>query len=250
MTSTHLVAAIALALGFPLLLIAAEPSPPEGFTAIFNGRDLAGWFGLNPHAVGKLAGDKREANLKQQREDFAKHWRVENGELVNDGTGPYATTEKDYGDIELLIEYKTVPKADSGIYLRGTPQVQIWDINQLSDPKRPDRNPNRGSGGLFNNTPKSPGRDPLVVADKPFGEWNAFRIQQIGARTWVWLNDKPVVEDAAMENFWDRTKPLAEKGPIMLQTHGGQIRWRNIFVREIPAEESARLAPPVKPVRS
>ena len=184
---------------------------------------------------------KREANLKQQREDFSKHWHVENGELVNVGTGPYATTDADFGDVELHVEYKTVPKADSGIYLRGTPQVQIWDNTQLFDPQRPDRKPHLGSGGLFNNTPGALGRDPLVVADRPFGEWNAFRIRQIGARTWVWLNDKVVVDGAVMENFWDRTKPLPEKGPIMLQTHGGEIRWRNIFVREIPADEAARI---------
>ena len=101
--------------------------------------------------------------------------------MVNDGTGPYATTEAEFGDIELRIEYKTVPKADSGIYLRGTPQVQIWDWNQVFDPKNPTRKPHLGSGGLFNNTPGAPGRDPLVLADKPFGEWNQFRIRQIGA---------------------------------------------------------------------
>lgn len=220
---------------------AAEPTPPTGFRAIFNGKDLTGWYGLNPHLVGKLEGEQKEANLKKQREEFPSHWRVENSELVNDGTGPYATTDQEFGDIELLIEYKTVPKADSGIYLRGSPQVQIWDINQPSEARRPDRNPNLGSGGLFNNTPRSPGRDPLVVADKPFGEWNSFRIKQVGSRTWVWLNDKLVVDGAVMENYWDRKQPLPPKGPIMLQTHGGEIRWRNIFVREIPAAEAEKL---------
>jgi hypothetical protein len=220
---------------------AAEPAPPDGFRVLFNGRDLSGWYGLNPHPVAKLEGDKREAALREQRDAFASHWRVEDGELVNTGTGPYATTEQDYGDIELHIEYKTVPKADSGIYLRGTPQVQIWDINQPDQPDKPHRHPRLGSGGLFNNTPLAAGRDPLVVADKPFGEWNAFRIRQIGARTWVWLNDKLVVDGAVMENFWDRSKPLPDKGPIMLQTHGGEIRWRNIYVREIPAQESAEI---------
>jgi hypothetical protein len=220
---------------------AADPAAPAGFRAIFNDRDLSGWHGLNPHSVVKLEGEKREANLKQQREDFPKHWRVENGELVNSGTGPYATTDEEFGDIELRIEYKTVPKADSGIYLRGTPQVQIWDRNQVFDPKKPDRKPHLGSGGLFNNAPGAPGRDPLVVADKPFGEWNAFRIRQAGAKTWVWLNDKLVVDGAVMENFWDRAKPLPAKGPIMLQTHGGEIRWRNLFVREIPADEAAKI---------
>jgi acetyl esterase/lipase len=219
-------------------LLADEPTPPTGFRAIFNGKDLTGWHGLNPHTVAKIEGEKREANLKQQREEFPQHWRVENGELVNVGTGPYATTDEEFGDIELMIEYKTVAGADSGIYLRGTPQVQIWDVNQVFDPKKPDRKPHQGSGGLFNNTPKTLGRDPLMVADKPFGQWNTLRIRQIGARTWVTLNTRLVVEGAEMENYWDKTKPLPAKGPIMLQTHGGEIRWRNIFVREIGADEA------------
>jgi len=229
---------MAAALAMALLGAGAPNTPPKGFTALFNGKDLAGWHGLNPHAVAKLKDDKLKAGLAKQREEFAKFWKVESGELVNGGEGPYATTDAEYGDIELLIEYKTVPKADSGIYLRGTPQVQIWDTNQPFNPKNPDRNPGLGSGGLFNNTPKAKGRDPLVLADKPFGEWNSFRIRQIGARTWVWLNGKAVVDDAVMENYWERGKPLPAKGPIMLQTHGGEIRWRNIFAREIGADEA------------
>ena len=222
-------ALLACLLSLPLL--AADP--PEGFRALFNGRDLTGWYGWNPHLSEKLTGDKKAANLAKQRADFSQHWRVENGELVNAGTGPYAVTDQDYGDIELRLEYKTVAKADSGIYLRGTPQVQIWDLNQVFDPKKPDRKPHLGSGGLFNNTPGAPGRDPLVPADKPFGEWNRFRIVQQGDVTTVWLNDKLVVDHAKMENYWDRSKPLPAKGPIMLQTHGGEIRWRDVFVKSL-----------------
>lgn len=215
-----------------------QPTPPKGFRAIFNGKDLTGWYGLNPHTAARLSGQKKEENLKQQRDEFASHWRVENGELVNDGHGPYATTEEDFGNIEVLIEYKTVAKADSGIYLRGTPQVQIWDWNQVFDPSKPTRRPHLGSGGLFNNQPDTLGRDPLRFADKPFGQWNQFRIRQIGARTWVWLNTRAVVEGTVMENYWDRAQPLPERGPIMLQTHGGEIRWKNIFVREISDREA------------
>jgi len=229
----------------PLLLSvgntnAAEPKPPEGFRALFNGKDISGWHGFNPHPAAKLTGDAREENIAAQRAEFAKHWKVENGELVNDGHGPYANTDADYGDIELTLEYKTVPKADSGIYLRGTPQVQIWDWNQVYDPKRPTRRPHLGSGGLFNNNPSTLGRDPARLADKPFGQWNHFRIKQVGDRTWVWLNKRAVVEGAVMENYWDRSKPLPATGPIMLQTHGGEIRWRNIFIREIGEEEGKR----------
>jgi acetyl esterase/lipase len=229
-------------------LHAADPVPPKGFRAIFNGSDLGGWHGLNPHSVAKLTGEKREAALQQQRAEFAQHWRVENGELVNVGTGPYATTDEEFGDMELMLEYKTVAGADSGIYLRGNPQVQIWDMNQVFDPKKPDRRPHLGSGGLFNNTPQTLGRDPLMRVDKPFGEWNSFHIRQVGARTWVTLNGRVVVEGAPMENFWSKGQPLPAKGPIMLQTHGGEIRWRKIFVREIGAEEAKRvLATPAIP---
>jgi hypothetical protein len=231
----------ALSLLLVTAALAADPAPPPGFKAIFNGRDLSGWHGLNPHSVAKLQGEKKEAALKAMRDEFPQHWRVENGELVNDGHGAYATTDADFGDIELRIEYKTVAQADSGIYLRGTPQVQIWDWNQVFDPKKPDRKPHLGSGGLFNNTPGTPGRDPLVLADRPFGEWNSFRIRQIGAVTWVWLNDKLVVDGAVMENFYDRSKSLDAKGPIMLQTHGGEIRWRNLFVKEYSTEEAAKI---------
>jgi hypothetical protein len=214
---------------------------PDGFRAIFNGKDLTGWYGLNPHSVGKLEGAKKDENLASQRAEFSKYWTIDSGELVNDGRGPYATTEEEFGDIELLIEYKTVAGADSGIYLRGTPQVQIWDWNQVFDPTKPTRKPHLGSGGLFNNTAGSRGRDPAVLADRPFGQWNEFRIRQIGDRTWVWLNDKVVVENAVMENFWDRGNSLPERGPIMLQTHGGEIRWRNLFVRDIGKEEAEQI---------
>src|SRR5205814_5070690 len=115
------------------------------------------------------------------------------------------------------------------------------DRNQTFDAKRPDRKPHLGSGGLFNNIPGSPSRDPLVLANKPFGEWNTFRILQVGERTTVYLNDKLVVDHARMENYWDRKQPLPKTGPILLQTHGGEIRWRNLFVREIPPAEANQI---------
>lgn len=217
-------------------------TPPEGFRTLFNTKDLSGWHGLNPHSVAKLTGEKKDAALKQMREDFANHWRVENGELVNSGTGPYATTDEEFGDYELMLEYKTVAKADSGIYLRGVPQVQIWDSNQVFDPTKPDRRPHLGSGGLFNNSPKTLGRDPIELKDKAFGQWNTFRIKHIGDRVWVTYNTRLVVDGARMENFWDKTQPFPAKGPIMLQTHGGEIRWRNVFIREIKAAEAKKFA--------
>lgn len=207
---------------------------PKGFTALFNGQNLEGWHG-RPH----LDPRKWEATSPTQKEewlqDMRQHWKIQDGALVNDGHGVYLTTDKEYGDIELLIEYKTVPKADSGIYLRGTPQVQIWDS---TDKAKFNIGSDKGSGGLWNSSAGAAGKDPSVLADKPFGQWNSFRIIQVGARTSVWLNDQQVVDQAIMENFWERELPLFAKGVIQLQTHGGEIQWRNLFVREIGVEEA------------
>jgi hypothetical protein len=220
----------------------AQSAPPAGFTALFNGRDLTGWYGLphtDPRELAKLSVDERAKKRAADDAAFRKHWRVENGELVNDGDGPYATTDRDYGDIELRLEYRTVAKADSGIYLRGTPQVQIWDTTEAGG--KWNIGANKGSGALWNNSPGAPGKDPLVHADKPFGEWNSLRIVQAGERTWIWLNGKLTVDGARMENFWDRKAPLPRTGPIQLQTHGGEIRWRNVLVRELAATEATAL---------
>ncbi|MGE0759026.1 MAG: DUF1080 domain-containing protein [Pirellulaceae bacterium] len=230
-----------LVLADPGSQLGAQSPAPAGFTSLFDGRTLQGWHGDNPHQTVKSPPEKRSEAIAAQQDEFRAHWKAEDGDLVNDGHGPYATTDEDYGDIELRIDYKTVAKADSGIYLRGTPQIQIWDYTKEGG--KWDRNADKGSGGLFNNSKGAPGQLPSVLADKPFGEWNQFRILQVGSRTTVYLNDQRVVDNAIMENYWDkeRRQPLPARGPIHLQTHGGEIRWRNIHVRPIPAEEGNRL---------
>jgi hypothetical protein len=229
-------------LALPLLLGAA---PPEGFTPLFNGTDLAGWHGwaihekgASPADVARLTPAERAEKIAARTADAKKHWRVENGELINDGHGAFLATDRDFGDVMLQIEYRTVPKADSGIYLRACPQVQIWDSTEEEKFKH---GADKGSGGLWNNTKGAPGKDPLVRADRPFGEWNKLQIWQVGERVTVWLNDQLVVDHARMENYWDRKKPLPRVGPILLQTHGGEIRFRNVCVREIPAAEANRI---------
>jgi hypothetical protein len=222
---------------------------PKGFTPIFNGKDTSGWHGwaihekgASPEEFAKLPAEERAKKLEAWKADAEKHWSVESGELVNDGKGAYLATDREYGDIELLLEYKTVAKADSGIYLRDNPQVQIWDTTKEGG--KWDRNADKGSGGLFNNTKGEPGQLPLVHADKPFGEWNQMRILQVGERTTVFLNGKLVVDHARMENNWGKVAkqnplpPLPKTGMILLQTHGGEIRWRNMFLREIPSAEA------------
>ena len=227
---------------------AVADEPPDGFTKLFNGKDLSGWHGMpdfSPFTLAALPEAERKKKIDTWTATTKQHWRVDNDELINDGEGAFLTTDEDFGDIELRVEYKTVPLADSGIYLRATPQVQIWDYTKEGG--KWSLGADKGSGGLWNNSPGSPGKDPLVLADKPFGQWNKFRILQVGERVTVYLNDKLVVDHAQLQNYWrgtvkppkfNRAAPLMKKGPIQLQTHGGEIRWRNLFIRKIPADEA------------
>jgi hypothetical protein len=219
----------------------AQNVAPAGFTPLFNGKDLAGWRGgdtADHRALVAMPEDKRSALVAKWTEDMLKHWKVEGGELLNDGHGKYATTEKEYGNFELVVEYNMAPKGDSGIYLRNVPQVQIWDH---TDDDQGKLGRTKGSGGLWNNSPGAAGKDPLVLADKPAGEWNKFRIVMVGSRVSIWLNDKMTVDHAILENYYDRSKPVPAKGPICLQTHGAPIKWRNIFIREIGSEEASKI---------
>ena len=219
---------------------------PSGFTALFDGKDLSGWRGrqgtYSPHAEALLTKDELAAKQVQWNSERDLHWRVDTvkGEIVSDGKSVHLATAKDYGDFEIYVDWLMVNhNGDSGIYLRSYPQVQIWDVD---NPREVRNGAPRGSGALWNNNADNPGKWPLVKADNPVGEWNTFRIKMIGSRVWVWFNGKVTVDAQVLDNFYDRSLPLVPKGAIELQTHGSEIRFRNIYLREIsPAEAKASL---------
>lgn len=213
--------------------------PPKGFTALFNGKDLTGWKGLlkgpydNPEKRAELK-PERLAELQAEADaNMRAHWKVVDGVLTFDGKGRSLCTAKDYADFEMLVDWKIEKGGDSGIYLRGSPQVQIWDTALTSVGAQV------GSGGLYNNQ-KHPSK-PLKAADKPVGQWNTFRIIMIGEKVTVYLNDELVVDNVVLENYWDRSKPIYPTGQIELQNHGNFLYFRNIYIREILTAEE-RLA--------
>jgi hypothetical protein len=207
---------------------------PDGYVALFNGKDLTNWQGLIELPTrAKLTPEQLVEEQKKANEKYLPHWTVnEAGALEYDGKGQSLQTAKDYGNFELLVDWKIGPKGDSGIYLRGNPQVQIWDSDNLGDNLKDDRG--TGSGGLWNNPKGAKGKTPIKKADKPVGEWNHFRIVMIGDRVSIWLNDILVVDDAPLANYWEKGKPLPAKGPIELQHHGDKLWFKNIFIRELP----------------
>lgn len=236
--------------GMPAVALAqpAPPAAPAGFTVIFNGKDLSGWRGrpggggvFSPYVEAKFTPEERAAKQAEWNADRDLHWSVDpaTGDLVSDGKGVHLATVEPYGDFELRLEWKfTQPGSDSGVYLRSYPQVQFWDPD---NPREQRNGANKGSGGLWNNNPDNPGRWPLVRADKPIGEWNTLRVRMVGTRVWVTLNGQEVVVGQVLDNFFDRSQPVLPSGSIELQTHGAEVRWRNIVAREIPKAEGEKL---------
>jgi len=199
----------------------------KGYESIFNGKDLSGWQGLveNPIARAKMT---KEVLAKKQAEANAKvkdNWSVKDGMIVFQGDGANLCTTRPYGDFEMVVDWKISKNGDSGIYLRGSPQVQIWDISRVEDGAQV------GSGGLYNNQKER--STPLVVADNPIGEWNTFRITMIGNHVTVYLNGVLVVDNVVMENYWDRSLPIFTEEAIELQAHGTELGFRNIYVKEL-----------------
>ena len=207
-----------------------ENRPPPGFKALFNAKNLKGWKGLlkgpndNPAKRAKLTPEQLAAEQEKADQRMLDHWKVEDGTLVFSGKGDSLCTAKDYADVEMLVDWKIGPKGDSGIYLRGTPQVQIWDHPE-------------GSGAWWNNQKNS--KVPIKKADKPVGEWNTFRIINQGDKLTVFLNGELVVHNVTMENYWEREKPLYPSGQIELQNHGNPLYFKNIYIRELPQTAAA-----------
>ncbi|MCK0144701.1 DUF1080 domain-containing protein [Arenibacter sp. F26102] len=200
----------------------------KGFETIFNGKDFAGWEGLvqNPIARSKMSSRKLAAEQAKANEQMMRDWYIENGVIGFKGEGyNNICTVKDYGDFEMIVDWKITNGGDSGIYLRGTPQVQIWDIARV------DAGAQVGSGGLYNNQKHE--SKPLQVADNPIDEWNTFRIKMVGERVTVHLNGVLVTDNVVLENYWDRKQAIFAKEAIELQAHGEDLGFRNIYVREI-----------------
>jgi HEAT repeat protein len=201
----------------------------EGFVSMFNGKDLEGWQGLvgDPVKRSQMKPEELEKLQKEANEKVKENWSVKDQCIVFNGNGANLCSVKEYGDFEMLVDWRITKKGDSGLYLRGTPQVQIWDTSRV------DAGAQVGSGGLYNNQTHE--SKPLVVADNPIGDWNTFRIKMIGERVTVYLNGQLVVDNVIMENYWDRSIPIFPKGAIELQAHGTDLAFRDIFVRELDA---------------
>lgn len=206
-------------------------TPPAGFTALFNGKDLAGWKGVtraekfdNPYVRQKATPEKRAEMQAKADLEMLKGWSIrDQGILFFNGKGYNLAALKEYGDFEMWVDWRLLSvRGDSGLYLRGSPQVQIWDAHNQW---------NIGSGGLYNNQ-KNPSKA-LKIADNLIGDWNRFYIKMVGDKVTVKLNNELVVDNTVLENYWNRNEPIFAKEQLELQCHGDPVEFKNIYIREL-----------------
>jgi len=216
---------------FPLSLIAAllalsparpadkEKDLPEGFTPLFDGKDLAGWEVLD---------GKKDA------------WAVENGMIVTkSGGGGWLLTDKEYGDFEVRVDFKMSEGGNSGVALRaplkGNVSYSGMEIQLLDDvwhkKNLKDLKPVQYTGAIYGVV--APSKDAL----KPVGEWNTINITAKGRQITILLNGVKRV-DANLDDYKEAAEKdhpglKREKGHLGLQSHSNRVEFRNVYVKEL-----------------
>jgi HEAT repeat protein len=206
----------------------AEMPADAGLVPLFNNKDLTGWKGLVGNPITRSKMDAQTLAKEQQKADdiMRKGWYVKDSILNFSGEGENICTTKQYRNFEMYVDWKIEKDGDAGIYLRGSPQVQIWDTSRVSVGAQV------GSGGLYNNQEHQ--SKPLKLADNAINDWNNFHIIMKGEKVTVYLNGVLVVDNVVMDNYWDRKQPIFPKEQIELQAHGTHVYYRDIYIRELP----------------
>ncbi|MCX8155037.1 MAG: DUF1080 domain-containing protein [Verrucomicrobiae bacterium] len=182
----------------------------EGFVPLFNGKDLTGWKLRNPNAK--------------------SYWTVEDSILKNTikqgDHGVDLLTEKKFWNFTVRFEYLVPDGSNSGFYLRGRHEIQI-----LGDYKSGKPAPG-GNGALY------AFKAPDVFASKPGNEWQTCEATIIGNKITVILNGKKIHDNVVCDRptGGEIDNKVKEPGPILLQGDHGTVWFRNLRIKELPAE--------------
>ena len=207
----------------------------DGWTSLFNGKDLTGWIQRNGEA----------------------EFKVENGEIIGiskaNTPSSFLCTEKDYGDFILEFELKVDTALNSGVQIRSHSIPEFKDGRVHGYQVEVDPSPRGWSAGIYDESrngwlyPVTPYNPSAVTAFKNF-EWNHYRVEVIGNSIKTWLNGMPVA---------DLLVDLDASGFIALQIHGinvkskpwaegATVRWRNLRIMTKNLETNRKTdTPPV-----
>ena len=180
---------------------------PQRFISIFNGKDLTGWTN-----------------------NGTEKWYVENKELVCE-SGPdkkygYLSTNKNYKNFVLTLQFKQESNGNSGVFIRSSiedTKISGWQVEVAPE--------NQHTGGIY----ESYGRG-WLIQPKPedekwlkMGAWNKMKILVNGDEITSWLNGHQMV-------YLTDEKIGKGQGFIALQIHDGggiKVRWKKIMIKEL-----------------
>jgi hypothetical protein len=201
-----------------LLAMLAQPAnadPPEGFTALFNDKDLTGW-----KATGKMEVWGADADKKIL--------------FVSGSGGGWLMTEKEYGDFEIRLEYKMPKMGNSGVGIRsplkGDPAYAGMEIQLLDDANWKGLRPEQQTGSIYDVVAAK------KINSKPFGEWNSMRIVAKGRKILVEQNGETLVDanlDDHEKHFKNHPGLTRAKGHIGLQSYNFRVEFRNIYIKPL-----------------
>ncbi len=169
-------------------------APMAGWTPLFDGKDLSAWKGAD-----------------QQKQ----HWVVEDGIIRYDGRAGSLYTKKSYRNYILRVDWRLPRKADSGVFVRGNKQLNIWTWSM-------------GSGEMWEHRGGATSGQyvPSSREDRAVGEWNTFLVTVKDNRVTVILNGKKVISKAVL-------KDNAQQSPIGLQRHGDPLEFKSMYIKEL-----------------
>jgi hypothetical protein len=231
-TTTCHVATTVLLAASAVATFAQTGSVPEGFTRIFNGKDISGWHWSRTNHHGTVAqADIEDGALVLRPRPF--------------GQGGVLLTDQDYRDFEFYVELKPDSNYNSGIFLRSSEGGAAYQI----EIQRPGNTGNFLGERISVQAPQYIGERRDINEVWKDGEWNSLRVRMVGGapRVTLWINDIQMYELQCARN--DLPAGMTA-GKIGLQLHftsthdevggtgGGGASWlvqrfRNMAIKEL-----------------
>ncbi len=187
--------------------VLAPAEAKEGFKLLFNGRDLTGW--------------------KYRRPDGKKSWSAQNGMLCNvlgkDEHGTDLMTEETFRDFVVRYEFQVPPGSNSGFYLRGRHEIQIFDDFKAGKPEM------GGNGAIYSVKPAS------LFASRRVGQWQQAEVRIQGQKISVILNGVTIHDqvECPRGTGGQLDDNIGQPGPILLQGDHGSVAFRNVRIKAL-----------------
>ncbi len=183
------------------LATSAGAAEEDGWIPLFNGKDLSGW--------------------KLKREGGPNGWTVSDGVYVNTPRSTDILTERQFTDFHLHVEFMIPKGSNSGVYLRGRHEIQIFDSCGKDVLQPVD------CGSIY-------GRSvPAANASKPPGQWQTFDVTLVGNRLIVFHNG------VCIHNHLDLGNTV-KSGPILLQGDHGKVSYRNLKIKPLGSDYASK----------